>query len=115
MLEDCKMSTPWGTAQQKQVHARGLFTIHTAGHGGLVVSRGLAQKVLSQEAINCAAIVTSSYVFFEEDCAVSVAIVDSPYIRKELAATYGRTAQELHDQAMQSVRRWFPKYFEVTL
>lgn len=110
--KDIHMATPWGTSDYKIEYQRGLFIINTPGHGGLAVSKGLASKILSQKAINLAGEVKGGYVFFEEDCAVCVAAIDSELILSHIAARQGVSNDQLREEMTKSVSRWFPNYFE---
>lgn len=108
--KNCKMSTPWGQSDYKIEYQRGLFRINTPGHGGIAVSKGLAAKILSEKAIKLAGIVQGGYVFFEEDCAVCVAALDSPLILESMAKSLNRPIDEMKRDMLSSVTRWFPQY-----
>jgi hypothetical protein len=60
-------STPWGASQGKKKHIHGVNTYWTAGHGGISVSRKLAEKRLSKYALQRGIFMNNSY-WFEEDC-----------------------------------------------
>ena len=51
----------------------GAYSVSTAGHGGVMVSRELADKVLCKEAKTCG-FMERGYLCFEEDCAAPVAL-----------------------------------------
>ena len=108
--KNCRMHTPWGTSDYKIEYARGLFRINTPGHGGIAVSKGLASRVLSEKAIKLAGIVLGGYVFFEEDCAVCVAAVDSEFILTHMARSFNKDSKAMHAEMLDSVMRWFPSY-----
>lgn len=112
--KNVKMSTPWGQSDYKREYQRGLFMVNTPGHGGIAVSKGLAAKILSAKAIQLAGIQQGGYVFFEEDCAVCVAALDSPVILAHLAAAINRPIEEMRTDMLSSVTRWFPKYLEAS-
>ena len=79
------ISTPWGTSQQVETIARGIHWVSTAGHGGLMVSAGVAEKVLSQQAIKVAHPGRcGGYVCFEEDCSYAVAFFEHPEWKRHL-------------------------------
>jgi hypothetical protein len=81
------MNTPWGTSQQVETIARGIHWVSTAGHGGLMVSAGVAEKVLSQQAIKVAHPGRcGGYVCFEEDCSYAVAFFERPEWKRHLDA-----------------------------
>lgn len=103
------MSTPWGECQDKRVLGRGVFTVSTAGHGGLAVSRALALRLFQSEALKTA-METKGYFWFEEDCAISMALVDSSYILDLFCKVLNRDKAETHLMAIQSVEKWYPDY-----
>jgi hypothetical protein len=105
------MSTPWGTCQNKTVLGRGVFTVSTAGHGGLAVSRALALRVLTPKALKHA-IGTKGYYWFEEDCAICLALVDSSHVLDLFCNVLQRNKAKTHLEAINSVERWYPDYFE---
>ena len=109
--KNCKMSTPWGQSDYKIEYARGLFRINTPGHGGIAVSKGLAKRILSDKAIALAGQVMGGYVFFEEDCAICVAVIDSDFIMQHLAKSHNSDVGEMKAEMTKSVQRWFPAYF----
>ena len=79
------MNTPWGTSQQVETIARGIHWVSTAGHGGLMVSAGIAEKILSQQAIRVAFPgKAGGYVCFEEDCRYAVAFLERPEWKRHL-------------------------------
>lgn len=76
-------STPWGAAQHVETLFRGCAAVSTAGHGGLMVAPATAAKLLSRAARK-EALIHAGYLCFEQDCAVTVAVYDSPAIRAAL-------------------------------
>jgi hypothetical protein len=79
------MNTPWGTSQQVETIARGIHWVSTAGHGGLMISAGIAEKALSQQAVKVAFPGrTGGYVCFEEDCSYAVAFLEHPEWKRHL-------------------------------
>lgn len=65
--------SPWGEIQTCKTLCPGAYSVSTAGHGGVMVSRELADKVLCKEAKNCG-FMERGYLCFEEDCAAPVAL-----------------------------------------
>ena len=106
------MSTPWGTCQNKTVLGRGGFTVSTAGHGGLAVSRALALRIFQREALRVAAIYSNGYYWFEEDCSISLALADSKYLLDLWCQKLNRNKAETHISAIKSVERWYPEYYQ---
>ena len=65
--------SPWGEIQTCHTLCPGAYSVSTAGHGGVMVSRELADKVLCKEAKTCG-FMERGYLCFEEDCAAPVAL-----------------------------------------
>lgn len=79
------ISTPWGVSHQVETIARGIHWVSTAGHGGLMVSAGVAEKLLSPQAIKTAFPGRcGGYVCFEEDCSYAVAFFEHPEWKRHL-------------------------------
>ena len=78
-------STPWGAAQQVENHLRGFSTVYTAGHGGMMVSRGAAMKYLSEPARK-RALIHHDYFCYEEDCDYLIPLFDARELRPHLMA-----------------------------
>lgn len=92
--------------------AHGVFTVSTAGHGGLAVSRALALKIFQREALRLAAFESNGYFWFEEDCAIDVALVDSASLLHLCCLALGRDKQAVLADATKSVERWYPDYYK---
>jgi len=79
------MNTPWGQSQSVETITRGIRWVTTAGHGGLMVSAGIAAKVLSHRAIEHAFPGKhGGYVCFEEDCSYAIAFFEHPEWKRHL-------------------------------
>ncbi len=79
------MNTPWGTSQQVETITRGVHWVSTAGHGGLMVAIGLAERVLTPEALKVAHPGRCGmYACFEEDCSYAVAFFEHPEWKRHL-------------------------------
>lgn len=108
------MSSPWGKIQHVEKLITGISFVVTAGHGGLRVSR----KALYKYAINpelitrIAGIEQGNYVYFEEDCAFQVFMLDAPEILKLHAKNRSWNADETFKDTRLSVEKWFPAYFK---
>lgn len=83
-------STPWGAAQHVDKIARGISCVSTAGHGGMMVSKSLGDKILSVAAKKNA-IDHAGYYCFEEDCDILVSMYELlPHYKSELEAVFTR-------------------------
>jgi len=73
------MNTPWGQSQTKETIVPGVHWVTTASHGGLMVAKATAERLLTVAAIETAFPGRfGDYVCFEEDCAYSVAFFEHP-------------------------------------
>ena len=71
--------SPWGEIQECEKLCPGAYSVSTPGHGGIMVSRELAEKVFRKEAMDCG-FTAGAYLCFEEDC-------DEPVALRELIDT----------------------------
>lgn len=65
--------SPWGEVQTCKEFCRGVYSVSTAGHGGLMAHLDVAEKVFSGAARKCG-FTEGRYLCFEEDCDEQVAI-----------------------------------------
>ena len=99
--------SPWGRIQGVTKIVRGVRFVSTARHGGLMITRGAAEKHLSAAAVRYA---TSygGYLCFEEDCLCSIPFYENPeWLEKLVAGKSSASKEELE----QSIRQWTPGYF----
>lgn len=68
-------NTPWGKSQSASKVERGITFHTTAGHGGFLVSRGYAEKHLS-DAARKRGMQWGGYYAFEEDCLASIVLLE---------------------------------------
>jgi len=66
--------SPWGTVQQQYPLAEGIVRVHTAGHGGLVLSDDRLKAMPSKFKLN----VYGKGRYFEEDCEAALVILAFP-------------------------------------
>jgi hypothetical protein len=83
-------SSPWGTIQDAKELIPGVWTIHTAGHGGVKLDRKLNARVPE--------FIRRPGGWYEEDCEWSLAVVS-------LAALF---EAGLVDQARKTAKSWYP-------
>lgn len=65
--------SPWGEIQHCDMLTPGIYSVSTAGHGGIMARMDVARKTLSKAALDCAYFECGWYCF-EEDCAAAVAL-----------------------------------------
>lgn len=80
------MNSPWGKIQTKNVHQRGVTWVSTSSHGGFMVSKGFAEKFLS-EAARKRALRYGNYYCFEEDCDCCMVFNELIYVQTEETRT----------------------------
>lgn len=86
--------SPWGRVQTKYTVARGIHWISTPSHGGWIISKGLARRLLPEWARARASDRMTGYLAYEEDCLYSVfefctlikvpSLLDTYYARQNL-------------------------------
>lgn len=108
-------STPWGEAQNITKLATGITWVSTAGHGGLMIAKGVAKKILTASAIKASADSFGGYYTFEEDVAWAVPVFDSDYLLdlfiKKMNPRH-ETPDGLRKELEQTIKSYFPKYFQ---
>lgn len=105
--------SPWGKIDQVTKYATGFSFIGTPRHGGFRVSlRRLQKQALNPEKImQLGGIAMGQYVFFEEDCAYCLYLLDAPNELRLFAQYIGKNPDELFVSCKRQVQNWFPKYF----
>lgn len=63
--------SPWNTVQDCTVIAPGIYSVSTAGHGGILIDRALAPHILSSEALSEGFVENGCYCY-EEDAAENI-------------------------------------------
>jgi len=96
-------NSPWGKVQTSVKIARGITFVTTAGHGGVLVARGVASKRLS-----CAArsrgMAWQGYLAYEEDVAINIIFIEVP---EAMAVLY---CSATHEEIVKSLSLWIPEY-----
>lgn len=64
-------NSPWDTVEECTVIAPGIYSVSTAGHGGIMIDRALAPHILSSEALAEGFVENGCYCY-EEDAAESI-------------------------------------------
>ena len=68
--------SPWGIVVRCDTLCPGVYSVSTAGHGGIMVQTDAARRLLSPEA-RAVGFLAGGYLNFEEDC-------DAPVVLREL-------------------------------
>lgn len=92
------MHTPWGKSDSSEQFGRGISFVSTPSHGGFAIARGrwgcLTTAALQRGEVR------GEYVFFEEDCAAYIVMLELPQTRG--------TATEA--DCLESLSYWYPEY-----
>lgn len=109
-------STIWGSAQSVENLCRGVRLVSTASHGGLLVSKGFAEKHIPQAVLEKIPF-RNNYYQFEEDCDLSLVFFFYPtlsnlailalYPDKPSDEKIGLTQKTILN-TIKSIVRWFP-------
>lgn len=98
-------STPWGIAQKVQNIARGIRSVSTAGHGGVLVSP--TKNILIPEYMR------NESGAYEEDCAWAIpAVVFEADWRAWANTTNWTTGDFQMECALNSLKNWYPDAYE---
>ncbi|MHC2552400.1 DUF7007 domain-containing protein [Bradyrhizobium elkanii] len=96
---DCPKSSPWGAIQDKRELAPGIWSVSTAGHGGIKLSRERNAAMPDY--------MRNEGGWYEEDCEWAKAAVVHPIGFQNVVG--GRTEFEL---AMETFRNWHSNEYE---
>jgi hypothetical protein len=119
------MLTPWGKADSQRVvyeaHGSRVWRVSTPGHGGMMMSRRLARRMLSRKAysIGCE---WGDWLTFEEDCEWAAFVYEYPNVyaefqRREMWPEFVGEHPEYASpsywqaEAKWVLERWWPEYF----
>ena len=109
-------STIWGAAQSVENLCRGVRLVFTARHGGLLVSKGFAEKHIPQSVLEKIPF-QNSYYQFEEDCDLHlVFFFYTPLAEKAMLVLYPEKSnseivaitQKYVKGTIKAMTRWFP-------
>jgi len=99
------MPTPWGVSQTKKELAPGVYSVTTAGHGGILIGKKRAKELLSEQAIKIG-MAWGNFLAYEEDCDVSAVFYEHPeyctWMSVEVIKRY----------AERSLQQCYPEYFQ---
>ena len=104
--------SPWGEIQTRETLCPGAYSVSTAGHGGVMVRRELAEKIFRKEAMGCG-FIEGGYLCFEEDCDAQVALrelMDKKMIQAPVNERFGPGAYEAVINS--SVQIHHPEYWQ---
>ena len=90
----------------------GIYSVSTAGHGGIMARMDVARKTLSKAALDCAYFECGWYCF-EEDCAAAVALrelMDKGLFTAPVNEYYAPGEYEKLIDG--SAQRYYPQYWE---
>lgn len=112
---DLKFAAPrssmWGGIQHRRGIARGVWSVSTSSHGGIMVSPYIAEKIFSAEA-RSAGVYEKGFYQYEEDSDASVAVLE--IWRKGLAVVYDGETANMNNfiTSQNSVYKYNKKYWE---
>jgi hypothetical protein len=102
--------TPWGPAQYAYNLARGVRFFGTASHGGIMVAKGVAQKMMSGAAMKMGMFWGGNY-WYEEDAKISIPLYDVKAWRDLYNKKFGANLSE--KQLKTEVMRFDSQYFKL--
>ena len=108
--------TPWGPADYVKEILRGVRWVGTPGHGGLMISEGVARKNLSPLARSMGD-KYGGYICYEEDVAWAIPVYEWPemgVILNEKTKTQGQPSsiEGVKENAGRIIEQYWPEYFE---
>ena len=110
-ISDEPKLSPWGAVQHCKIMNTGIYSVDTAGHGGIMIKTEYAKEILSPEARRCG-FRENGYLNFEEDCAAAVA--EREFLDKGIwkIPDYVKDKTEYENNLNNSIKRYFPEYWE---
>ncbi|MBE6577028.1 MAG: hypothetical protein E7653_02690 [Ruminococcaceae bacterium] len=79
--------SPWGSIDGMRWIANGIYSVSTPSHGGIMVHKSVADKVLSKEAQEVG-FVSEPFICFEEDCDAPVLKTKNCYLSNATLAVW---------------------------
>ncbi len=106
-------SSPWGKIQARETLCPGAYSVSTPGHGGVMVRRDWAEKVLRKEARGCG-FIEGALLCFEEDCDAQVALLRELMDKKMIQAPVNQYFGPGEYEAVinRSVQTHHPEYWQ---
>lgn len=105
--------SPWGYIDHVTKFTTGLSLVNTPGHGGLRVSKSFASKM--PDIIVRMGTSYGSYLWYEEDCLIDVAICgmeQQPDIFNAIATYYKKEPAEFLESCKRVFRNYYPDEYE---
>lgn len=101
--------TPWGAADYRKKFAVGVNLYATPSHGGICISKGKAEKYLTEAARKVALRYGNGY-WFEEDCDFAIPLYENRNWLKEFNRELKNPVTI--EQLEQSIQRYNSEYWE---
>jgi hypothetical protein len=96
------MPSPWGNVTLKRELAPGVFDVSTAAHGGILVEKKKAKKLLSEKAMSIGSS-WGNFLAYEEDCECAAVMYEHP-------EWYSGENAKMEAEA--TLRQFYPAYFQ---
>jgi hypothetical protein len=100
----CPKTSPWGKIQEKRELAPGIWTVSTAGHGGVKLSRERNAAMPDY--------MRNEGGWYEEDCEWAKAAVVHPIGFQRVVKIEGKPDRTEFEYAMETFRNWHPCQYE---
>lgn len=99
------MFTPWGQSYDADEMMEGVFSVSTLSHGGIMIEKAVAAKLLTPFAIK-RGVPYGNYLTYEEDCQISIPL----YELTELHDRYFATTTDAVARLYRSLSNWNADY-----
>lgn len=107
---DAGPTTPWGKAQGSYKLARGVIFYYTSGHGGMKVSKRIADKYMTEYARTHCIDRYGAY-WFEEDCDINLPLYELSLNMPGFAAVAVEFSKNATIEKLpEYIRRWNSDY-----
>ncbi len=108
------MPTPWGKADNKHKICEGVYNVGTPSHGGIMVGKTVAKKLLSAKA-QAIGMDWGTWLCYEEDCDWAVFAYEQPKLYSEAWNRENplsfHNEEENKKEARSCLETWHADYF----
>jgi hypothetical protein len=99
--------SPWGSIQHRKTIQDGIVVVDTAGHGGIMIRKDVAEQYLSKQARK-KGVRYHDYFTYEEDCDYAIPVYELRHLWNKFYKD--KTEDEIELSLMKSLSLWNPDY-----
>lgn len=109
------MPSPWGKVDTKHKICAGVYDVGTPSHGGIMVGKSVARRLLSEKAQKMGE-PFNNYLCYEEDCKWAFFAFEQPQLYADSFRTHAIrpneiTTERMKERARRTLEAVYPEYF----